>query len=129
MEEKEEPKQPLHGGKALAKQLVTYADAITAFSFVQSAAFGSALAQHEFRESLLKLPGCWRWGILGAYLVYGILVGVCWYGSSELLRDSNHDAVTDKWTTYMWFGRVGVILLAAVLSVLAIHFTIEGAGR
>jgi len=59
--------------KELAKQIITYADAITAFSFVQSVAFGFALA-HEFRESILKIPHHLIWGIPVAYSIYALCV-------------------------------------------------------
>jgi hypothetical protein len=40
----------------LAKQLVTYADSVTAFSFLQSGAFGFALGQPDFRDSVVRGP-------------------------------------------------------------------------
>jgi Domain of unknown function (DUF4338) len=43
---------------------------------VQSTALGFALGGHEFRESMLKIPHHWIWGIPVAYFVYVGLVAM-----------------------------------------------------
>lgn len=113
----------------LAKQIITYADAITAFSFVQSTAFGFALAGHEFRESTLKIPHHWIWGIPFAYFVYIGLVSMLWKGYRKALCASKEETDSDEYklARALWWGRIGVVILAAVLSAIAIGFTLHGA--
>jgi hypothetical protein len=110
----------------LAKQIITYADAIAAFSFVQSVAFGFALAQHEFRESMLKIPHYYIWGIPAAYLIYAIFVVLlCWrYYKLFSVEKKTVEYATVKW---LWIGRFAVIGFAVILSGVAIWFTLHGA--
>jgi hypothetical protein len=112
--------------KDLARQLTTYADAITAFSFVQSVAFGFGLAQHEVRESVLKASWIAALITIAAYVFYLVFVGVCWLGNGKLLHDSKPDPQTRKWTIVLWCGRFIVILLGALLCLLAIYMTAVG---
>jgi hypothetical protein len=113
----------------LAKQIITYADAITAFSFVQSTAFGFALGRHEFRESMLKIPHHWIWGIPVAFFVYIGLVAMLWKGYRKALCASKEETDSDEYKLAwaLWLGRIGVIILAGVLSAIAIGFTLHGA--
>jgi hypothetical protein len=107
------------GREYLAKQLVTYADAITAFSFVQSVAFGFALGQKDFRTSVLK--GLWIVAlVLGvAYAIYGVFVGRCRNGETGLLGLSD-DAKILQWRQGIWRGRFLVLCLGFVLSGIAL---------
>jgi hypothetical protein len=112
--------------KDLAKQLATYADAITAFSFVQSVAFAFSLTQHEVRDSVLKAASIAEMITFAAYIVYLLFVGICWIGNRTLLDDSEADQQTRSWATALWVGRIIVILLGAFLCLLAIHLTVKG---
>jgi hypothetical protein len=117
------------GREELAKQIITYADAITAFSFVQSTAFGFALAGHEFRESILKIPHHGIWGVPIAYVVYIAFVVALWKGYRKALSATEEEILSEnyKLARALWLGRIGVVILALLLSVLAIGFTINGA--
>jgi hypothetical protein len=65
--------------KDLAKQLVTYADAITGFAFVQSVAFGFAPGQTDFRASVLRGRYWVLFVLLFAYGFYWFFVmSVVW---------------------------------------------------
>jgi uncharacterized membrane protein YidH (DUF202 family) len=113
--------------KDLVKQPATYADAITAFAFVQSVAFSFSLAQHEVSDAVLKIPRTLPAVIIVAYAIYMAFVGICLWGEKTLLHDSNEDSATRKWTTCVWICRFAVVLFAAILSLLAIGATIVGA--
>jgi hypothetical protein len=87
------------GRKDLAKQLVTYADAITAFAFVQSVAFGFALGQKDFCANVVR-PPCAPL-VVGAllavaYFMYYRLVLQCRVGVNTLLAGLT-GPVLDKW--------------------------------
>src|ERR1700704_4712595 len=114
--------------KEFAKQLVTYADAITAFAFVQSVAFGFALGQTEFRKSVLQGP-YWVLGItLCGYILYGHFIHKCRKGEATLLCGSKDPDLTE-WKHRVWNYRFGVLLLALGLSLIAIGSTIVGEHR
>ena len=116
------------GKEELAKQLVTYADAITAFSFVQSVAFGFALGQREFRESALKAPYLVIGVVIVAYGFYTGFIYECSVGVAALLPgSSNADPTFADWTRRTWAYRFCVVALAALLSVSAIISTMIGA--
>ncbi len=115
--------------KDLAKQIIAYGDAIAAFSFVQSVAFGFALGQPEFRNNVLKIPHPWLWSIPAAYFVYIAFVAALWKGYREALCASKEEADSDEYklARALWWGRIGVVILAGVLSAVAIGLTIHGA--
>jgi hypothetical protein len=115
--------------KKLVEQIITYADAITAFSFVQSTAFGFALAGHEFRESMLKIPHHWVWGVLVAYFIYIAFVVALWWCYRIDLSATKEEMQSKDYRVAraLWWGRIGVIILAGLLSALALGFTINGA--
>jgi hypothetical protein len=118
------------GQEELAKQIITYADAITAFSFVQSTAFGFALGGHEFRDSMLKIPHPWIWCIPIAYFIYIAFVLALWLAYTRALSAKEDELCSNEYSLerYLWFGRIGVVVLAMLLSGLALGFTIYGAG-
>src|ERR1700690_1569196 len=116
------------GNEELAKQLVTYADAITAFAFVQSAAFGFALGQREFRDSTLKAPYLGLGLLALAYAFYTWFIFECRRGVAALLSGPTHmDPVLMEWTNRIWCYRFGIIGLAAFLSAIAMILTMVGA--
>jgi hypothetical protein len=106
--------------KDLAKQLVTYADSVTAFSFLQSVAFGFALGQRDFRESVSRGP----WAVAGcltmAYISYTLFLSWCRMGEAALLVaqdiSTSEDVILAKWRTIVWRFRFGVLLLGLILS-------------
>src|SRR4029077_14232643 len=120
------PVPPKRNQNELAKQLVTYADAITAFSFVQSTAFGFALGQCEFRESVLRVPYISSSVAGGAYLLYGYFVYKCHKGEKALLLGSQDAPVTKIWRNRIWWHRYSVVVLATALSWIALGLTIVG---
>ena len=115
--------------KELAKQFVTYADAITAFSFVQSAAFGFALAQHEIRDSVLKASGKAKMVTFAAYVIYVVVVVVCWFANGSLSPLPKEDKQTRIFARALWLGRLAIIVLGATLCLLAICWTVEGSAH
>ena len=108
----------------LAKQLVTYADATTAFSLVQAIAFGLALSQTELHNSVIRWSTYVQYLIVGAYVLYLILAALCCLGESQLLGDSK-DGVTRRWRTIAWVYRLLVLSLALFISLLSITLTIK----
>lgn len=113
----------------LAKQIITYADAITAFSFVQSTAFGFALGGHEFRDSMLKIAHPWIWGVPIAYFIYIALVLALWRAYTSALSPTKYEIRSKEYklAKALWLGRIGVVFLAMLLSGIALGFTIHGA--
>jgi hypothetical protein len=113
----------------LAKQLRTYADAITAFAVLQSVAFGIALGGKDFRESVLKLHRC-QIDLMcaGALVLYIVFVAACHYGEDAVLDvPKGQTGKAETWTHYIRVGRFIVIAVAQGLNFLAIYFTFHGA--
>jgi hypothetical protein len=103
--------------KDFAKQLVTYADAITAFAVVQLLSFIYLLARGDcFTVNVLNhlcLP------IVGSIIVsgaYGILVILCHVGESHIFKDFRDPKVARP-ATGAWIARYVIILLALVATV------------
>ncbi len=127
-----DPPIPTRDAKKLAEQLVKYADAITAFSFVQSVAFGFALGQKDFRDSVLRGPWIVLVILIGAYAIYWRFVRKCRQGVEELLTEpkepnSPRNIPTDKWNREAWKYRKIVLALALSLSFIGLTLTVIGA--
>jgi hypothetical protein len=120
------------GRKELAKNLVTYADAITAFAFVQSVAFGFALGQKEFRESVLRGWYLVVLFLLIAYYVYFLFVRKCRLNMGRLnplTKPPLGDAILTECQENLWKYRYTVLALSLVLSLVALGSTLLGACR
>jgi hypothetical protein len=111
--------------KELAKRLGTYADAITAFSVVQSVAFAFALPSNkDFNTSVLE---SWRIALAGcgvAFLIYFYLIRRCHRGEDALLSKSSESALVNTWTNHVRCARYGLIGFALFVSVAAILITV-----
>jgi uncharacterized membrane protein len=124
--------QPLPNAESnkLTEQLVKYADAITAFSFVQSVTFGFALGQKDFRESVLKGPWIVMLILIGAYAIYWKFVRRCEQGVSALSpepKEANPANVEiPKWKRETWKYRKIVLALGLTLSLLGLTLTMIG---
>jgi hypothetical protein len=103
--------------KDFAKQLVTYADAITAFAVVQLLSFIYLLTRGDcFTVNVLhdlRLP------IRGSFIVsglYGLLVILCYLGERHILGSTRDPKVAPLATT-AWIARCVIILLSLVATV------------
>ncbi len=103
--------------KDFAKQLVTYADAITAFAVVQLLSFNYLLARGDcFTVNVLHnlcLP------VVGSIIVsgvYGVLVILCHVGERHILGSTRDPKVAPLATT-AWIARYVIISLALVATV------------
>ena len=105
--------------KKAAKQIFTYADAITVFSFVQTIAFSVALGQAEFRKSVLRAPCIVVFFLLVAYFVYFLYLRKCREGITALLGPSK-DSTLSTWHQKLWNYRFSVLALGFLLSLLAL---------
>jgi len=109
----------------LGKQFSAYADAITAFTFVQSLAFGVALGSNDtFRSRALGIPWLVPGIIVVANLLYACLVYGCHRGEDELLEP--FPSAGAKWQKRVRVGRMVVIGLGLALSLLAYGATWNG---
>jgi hypothetical protein len=81
-------------------------------------------------DSILKIPHHGIWGVPIAYVVYVAFVVALWKGYKRALSATEDEILSEnyKLARALWFGRIGVVILALLLSVLAIGFTINGAG-
>jgi hypothetical protein len=111
-----------------AKQLRTYADAITAFCIIQSVAFGFALGNKDFRDNVLKLKSCELY-TLGtvAIFFYTFLVIGCQRGEEALLGKSKLNDPVEVWARRVRWARLLVIILAEIIMIVGVYFTFRGA--
>jgi hypothetical protein len=103
--------------KEFAKQLVLYADAITAFAVVQLIAFVYLLVHGDCFTANVLHNVCYP--IAGSVIVtviYVLLVRWCHYGENCILNSSRDSSITSlkKWT---WRFRYAVIILACAATV------------
>jgi len=111
----------------VAKQLTGYADAVTAFSFVQSVAFGLALGGNDLPGKLSDAP----WWIVPSIMIvtfgfYMTIVYLCQNEEKTLFSSSDASKKADDVVGRVRRWRIGVILLAALLSGVAYGFTRHG---
>jgi hypothetical protein len=119
-----EPKDSQGDRRDFAKQLVAYADAITAFSLVQAIAFGLALSQTELHNSVIRWSSYVLCLISGAYILYLILAALCFLGESQLRR-FEIDGVIRRWRIIGWICRLLVLSLALGISLLSVILTVK----
>jgi hypothetical protein len=113
--------------KEVAKQLATYADAITAFSVVQSVAFGFALAGNDLSAKMIRAPWWLVPGVcLVAYTFYAITVWRCQHAEDTLFVGSEESKKADGWAKEIRYWRIWIIVLAAALSLIAYGLTRYG---
>lgn len=124
MDEKDKEKDK---EQELAKQLSTYADSFTAFSFVQGATFCFLLAQNVTVACAVRS----RWGVSETCLLiagagYSTLLYLCHRGENKLIgvpgaRSENiNEIVRMVWK--IRYGVVAVATLGEVLIVLGVRF-------
>src|SRR5258708_21287871 len=112
------------GERELAKQLGTYADAITVFSFVQSVTFSFAIADgKDFTKNVLRAEPVVFVLLVLAYVLYGLLVYRCHQGEDELLEHIRSSPVIHTWTQKIRCWRIAVIILALCISLVAMGLT------
>ena len=124
----------------VAKRLVLYADAITAFAVFQSVSFAFALANgHDFVDTLFKRT----WIIIlvlvttiCAYILYAFLVHRCHWHERAIVRTCDETTRKDKpvdkcnaaekAAMSICYTRFVVIALAGILSITSIALTWYG---
>jgi len=103
----------------LAKQLVTYADAITAFSFAQSVGLVYAMVgQKEFRIVLVEGKCFPLMGIFVGYGLYLYLVKSCHDGEDKLLGEPSKRAEIGDTVRKVRRLRRGIVIAAGFMSAL-----------
>jgi hypothetical protein len=111
--------------KELGDKLSDYADTITAFTFVQSAAFSIALGTNEsFVARAIKMWWAVPLGIMVANVLYAYLVHTCHRGEDALLGPLGPPG--DVWEEKVRAGRMLVIGLGLSLCLLAFGATLYG---
>jgi hypothetical protein len=111
----------------VAKQLTGYADAVAAFSFVQSVAFGLALGGNDLPSKLWAAP----WWLVPSIMIvtfgfYMAIVCLCQNEEKALFSCTDASKKVDGVVGRIRGWRVGVIFLAAILSGVAYGFTRHG---
>lgn len=102
--------------KDVVKQLSTYADGITVFSFVQSVAFAFAVGDKPHLAKNLEKGRWWAYGaIIMAYLVYSVLIHPC-HQSEDRLTDNPENSPLAKAITLVRAARYVIVALAALLA-------------
>jgi hypothetical protein len=110
--------------KEVAKQLGTYADAITAFALVHSITFGFALGSTDFRDRVRHTPPAMMPVMCGvAFLFYAVLVIFCHRGEDALIGSSKGSSEVEVWTRNVRRFRIMVIVLAEALALFAVLMT------
>lgn len=111
----------------VAKQLTGYADAIAAFSFVQSVAFGLALGGNDLAVKLRTAP-CWLIPVIliVAYGFYGTIVYLCQTAENTLFGSTLESKKADSLIVHVRHWRVAIVILAAVLSAVGYGFSRYG---
>lgn len=111
----------------VAKQLTGYADAVAAFSFVQSVAFGLALGGNDLPAKLWAAP----WWLVPSIMIvtfgfYMTIVYLCQHEEKTLFSSTDASQKADDVVGRIRGWRIGVIFLAALLSGVAYGFTRHG---
>jgi hypothetical protein len=111
--------------KELGNKLSSYADAITAFTFVQSAAFAVALGSSDiFPADVVKGRWLVPLAIIVANVLYAFIVHTCHRGEDALLGPSVPPV--DVWENKVRIGRMSIIGLGLLLSLGAFTATCYG---
>jgi hypothetical protein len=106
----------------LAKQVITYADAVTAFSAAQNAAFAYAVMKGPsdgFAQAILTMsPRLSIGSLLFATALYVLFVSLCYRGESKLLGvpDSRKPSIRAV-VKGMRLTRLGIIFFGAVVAI------------
>jgi hypothetical protein len=109
----------------LIKRLTGYADAITAFSWVQSVAFCYGIGQDEtFVRNVISPHGRWATtaGIVLVNAIYMYLVWRC-HAAQETVKDTKASAA-HKIDCQIQNGRLAIIGLAGLFSLSALWVSI-----
>jgi hypothetical protein len=116
--------EPNRNPKGLAKQLIQYADAITAFVVLQSVGFSLALTSKDVRTSVTRaLPCIIPPILLIATLVYCGLIYFCHLGETALIGKPSERIPSHTVTRRLRLMRYLIILLANLLVGLALYLT------
>ena len=103
-----------------AKQLITYADAITAFAVVQTIAFCFLIGQSDFFAKTVKEYWGWTAVLCGAIKgCYAVGVLLCQHYYPLLLKQTGIVAHGEWASVVLWVGvaRVAVIVSCAVFGI------------
>jgi len=111
----------------VAKQLTGYADAVAAFSFVQSVAFGLALGGNDLPGKLKATP-CWLIPLvmIVAFGFYGTIVYLCQNAADDLFSCTAESKGADAVIGRVRQWRIVVVVLVAALSTVGYGFTRYG---
>ena len=113
----ESPEAVTAEGREFAKQLVLYADAITAFAVVQLLSFIYLLARGDcFTVNVLHNPRLPLWGSIIVSGAYGLLVILCHLGDRQIWKSSRDPKVAPLATT-TWIARYAIIVLSLVATI------------
>ncbi len=106
--------RPSDEAKGFAKQLVLYADAVTAFAVVQLLGFIYLLTRGDcFTVNVLHNVCLPIAGSIVVSGVYGLLVILCHVGERHIFRSSRDSKITPL-ATGTWIARYTIIILALV---------------
>lgn len=111
----------------VSKQLTGYADAVTAFSFVQSVAFGLALGGNDLPAKLYAAP--WWLVPVVMFVTFGFyltIVCLCQNAEKSLLSRTYESRSADAVVGRIRGWRILVVILAGALSGVAYGFTRRG---
>jgi hypothetical protein len=111
--------------KEIAKQLSTYADAITAFSFAEGVVFSLALGSDDFKRNVLHCPEVVFAGIILSTLIYLAMVLTCHVGEDRLIGRLL-ETKADYWAWRVRLCRIGIIVFGAALPVGALYVNSRG---